>query len=302
MNGGKRCLVIVRAGDASRHPGWIDPSRPRTFDLVVSYYGRDPDRWRGGPFRCLDDVGQKYHGLQAMLRRESFWRDYDWIWLPDDDLATEQDEIDHLFAIAGALRLDLVQPALDWHSHYGLAIVLQSRTMSVRFTDMVEIMAPCFSRAFLERCLSTFDANLSGWGLSYVWPHLLGAGLRRCGILDEVTVTHTRPMGGPSYDRLRAQGSDPRVERISVMRRYGLDSRAPPRSLGAIERTGRFLDLSREGDAARFAEQLQHDVDAFRAERPGIEATSLGRRGPVPLPRSLGIDRLREIARAIPFA
>lgn len=300
MTARKRFLVVARAGDTSLHPSWLDPARPATFDLAVSYYGRDPDRWRDA-WR-IDDAGQKYHGLQALFRRETFWRDYDWIWLPDDDLATEQREIDGMFAMVEALALDLAQPSLDWHSHYSFGIVLQSRTMSVRFTDMVEVMAPCFSRAFLDRCLPTFDANLSGWGLSFVWPHLMGAGLRRCGILDEVTVTHTRPVGGPAYARLRAEGRAPGSERDAVMRRYGLDPRQIARNVGAIDRTGRFLDLSRSDDTVRFEQQLQRDVAAYLAARPGIEAGSLGRRGTEHVPRSLDAGRLRGIARTIPFA
>ena len=49
--------------------------------------------------------------------------------------------------------------------------------MSVRFINMVEVMAPCFSRAFLERCLPAVDENLSPWGVSFVSPHLPGARL-----------------------------------------------------------------------------------------------------------------------------
>ena len=85
----RRFLVVVRAGDTSLHPTWVDPGRPRSFDLVVSYYGRDPQKYRDGPFPRIDDPGQKFIGAQRLLQREPFWRDYDYVWLPDDDLATE---------------------------------------------------------------------------------------------------------------------------------------------------------------------------------------------------------------------
>ena len=70
MTGRRRFLVVVRAGDASLHPAWVDPSHPRSFDLVVSYYGRDPERYRDAPFRRVDDPGQKFEGLKALLERE----------------------------------------------------------------------------------------------------------------------------------------------------------------------------------------------------------------------------------------
>ena len=61
----RRFLVVVRAGDTSLHPTWVDPGRPRSFDLVVSYYGRDPQKYRDGPFPRIDDPGQS----QAMAAR-----------------------------------------------------------------------------------------------------------------------------------------------------------------------------------------------------------------------------------------
>lgn len=301
MPGQRRFLVVVRAGDSSLHPAWIDASLPRSFDLVVSYYGRDPGRYRDAPFPRIDDAGQKFIGLKRLFERETFWRDYDWVWLPDDDLATEPSEIDRLFATVEALGFDLVQPALDWHSHYSFGITLRSPSFSVRCSDMVEIMAPCFSRAFLERCLPTFDENLTGWGLSFVWPHLLGAGPRRCGILDGVTVTHTRPVGGPAYDLLRAEGRSPHDERVRVLARHGLPAEPLARVLGAIDRHGRYLDGRRGGDAGRIARLLERDAWAFHAERPRIEAEALGRRLPHRASPAIDARRLREIAAGIPF-
>ena len=301
LTGRRRFLVVVRAGDASLHPAWVDPSHPRSFDLVVSYYGRDPERYRDAPFRRVDDPGQKFEGLKALLEREGFWRDYDWIWLPDDDLATEPAGIDRMFAMMEALSFDLAQPSLDWHSHYWWGITLRSPSFCVRCTDMVEIMAPCFSRGFLERCLPTFGANLSGWGLSFVWPHLLGRGLRRCGLLGDVTVTHPRAAGGPSDERLRAEGRDPAVERAELLARHGLRSDQPARLLGAIDATGRYLDPPRRDDGPLLAQAQLRDADAFLAERPRIEAASLGRRLAHAPVRHLPLARLREIAHRLPF-
>ena len=40
-----RHLVVLRAGDRSLHPQWIADT-PRDFDLFISYYGAEPDRYR----------------------------------------------------------------------------------------------------------------------------------------------------------------------------------------------------------------------------------------------------------------
>ena len=209
----RRHLVVVRAGDRSLHERWIEPGGERTFDLIVSYYGSDPQRFRDGPHPRIDDAGDKYPGLKRLLERERRWRDYEWIWLPDDDLATTQDQIERLFDRVRSLDLDLAQPALGWSSHVNYAPTLCMPSLCARYTNFVEIMAPCFRVDALERCLPTFDANRTGWGLSFVWPRLLGTGLRRCAIVDDAVVTHTRPAGGPAYARLPGGTRDAAVER-----------------------------------------------------------------------------------------
>ena len=297
----RRFLVVVRAGDTSLHPTWVDPARPRSFDLVVSYYGRDPQKYRDGPFPRIDDPGQKFIGAQRLLQREPFWRDYDYVWLPDDDLATDQDEIDELFARMDAAGLELGHPALDWHSHYWHVVMVRSPSFSMRCADFVELMGPVFSRRFLERCLPTFDANLSGWGLSFVWPHMLGPGLQRCAIIDDATVTHTRPFGGPTYDLLRKLGRDPRDELHELMRKYGLPDNPVPNILGAIDANGRTLDLSSRADQGRYGRTRQRDIEAFAKERPVIELARLGRRPPPTWRTMLPLDALRASAARMRF-
>ena len=113
--------------------------------------------------RASDDAQRARIGTQTggrvflFLHTDDFWRDYERVWLPDDDLATEQDQIDRLFAVADAAGLDLAQPSLDWRSHCSFGITLQSPSFALRYTDMVEVMAPCFTRDFLERALPTFE-------------------------------------------------------------------------------------------------------------------------------------------------
>jgi hypothetical protein len=195
----KRFLVIVRAGDRSLHPMWTESEQTRTWDLVVSYYGEDAARYRNPGERRIDDRGPKLPGLHALLARETFWRDYDYVWLPDDDLAVNEAGVNRLFEQASSRRLELAQPALSWISFYSHDLTLRSPSFRLRYTNFVEIMAPCFSRDFLATCLPTFAENRSGWGLDYLWPRLLPGGQRLCAILDEVQITHTRPVGGPNY-------------------------------------------------------------------------------------------------------
>ena len=138
--------MIVRAGDASLHPQWTRDLATRDWDLVVSYYGDDPGRYRDAGTMRIDDKGLKWIGLHDLLARDAFWQRYDYIWCPDDDLAIAQDGVSRLFASMVELKLRLAQPALSWASHYSHAVTVRHPSFKVRMTNFVEIMAPCFDR------------------------------------------------------------------------------------------------------------------------------------------------------------
>ncbi len=271
-----RSLVIVRAGDHSRHPQWTQAPATRTWDLVVSYYGSNPELYRDGSARRIDDQGQKWEGLYTLLTRERFWRDYDFVWLPDDDIASTQIEIDQLFALMAALDLDIAQPTLDWHSYYSHAMTLRWPSFSVRFTNFVEIMAPCFRRTFLETCVPTFAGCLSGWGLDFVWPRLLGTGLQRSAMLDGLSITHTRPVGGPTYDRLREAGLSPIDEGHATLRRHGVPNDTRQMITGALERNGRFLHGGDRAAVDEMSALARRDWAAFEDYRAALDAGLLG--------------------------
>ena len=263
----KRFLVIVRAGDRSLHPMWTQSEQTRTWDLVVSYYGSDAARYRSPGERRIDDLGPKLPGLHALLARETFWRNYDYVWLPDDDLAVTESVINRLFEQASSLGLALVQPALSWVSFFSHDLTLRSPSFRLRYTNFVEIMAPCFSRDFLATCLPTFAENRSGWGLDYLWPRLLPSGQRRCAILDEVEITHTRPLGGPNYDELRALGAAPRQEQARLFRKYGIPLDIEPVILAAIDAHGSLLTDASPAEADTLRTAHARDLRMFVASR-----------------------------------
>ena len=260
---GARSLVIVRAGDTSLHPRWTRDLATRDWDLVVSYFGTDPQRFRDPGESRIDDKGQKWSGLHALLTREDFWHAYDYIWLPDDDLAIEQDNISRLFQRASAMQLMLAQPALSWNSYYSHRITLVHPSFTLRMTNFVEVMAPCFARPFLERCLPTFTENLSGWGLDVLWPRMLPRTPRSCAIIDALPMTHTRPVGGPGYDKLRMAGLTAADEGDALMMKYGipLDSRAMV--YAGVDGEGRTLDAANSAEKEALRRMLAEDRAAF---------------------------------------
>jgi len=217
----ERNLVVVRAGNNSLHEGWL--AEGRSWDLVVSYFGDDPDRWRRPGVVRLDDKGSKWVGLHRLLTSGRLdWRAYDRIWLPDDDLACTPEAVDRLFALARLHEFELAQPSLSKDSYISHASTAHNPRFVFRRTNFVEAMAPLFSRAFLERVLPTFVENESGWGIDYLWQMYLDKPRLQSGVIDAVQVRHTRPVGGPNYAKMKAEGRSPFDEFRALRRKYAL--------------------------------------------------------------------------------
>ena len=188
-----RNLVIARAGRRSLHASWIGGRRPRNWDLQLAPY--EPTHADCG-CACADVIpGPKWSGLRTLLNGWDGWRDYDYVWLPDDDICADQDTISAMFDVARAVELDLFAPALHESSHYTHFITMKNHSFHGRWVGFVEIMVPGFSRKALERLLPTLDLSTTGWGwgLDSLWPKLLG--YQNIAIIDGTPVIHTRPVG-----------------------------------------------------------------------------------------------------------
>jgi Protein of unknown function (DUF707) len=229
----RRNLVVVRAGDKSLHPYWLRGDGGRNWDLVVSYFGDDPGVYRDGDAVRIDAKGPKWLGLHALFEQHpELVKNYDYIFLPDDDLMMAKAEISRLFDICRAYGLEAAHPALTWNSHFSHLIALRNAATCLRFTNFLELMAPCLSAALLEESRGYFGKTLSGWGLERVWAKRTGK--TGMAIVDEVTVFHPRPIGGPNYLILREKGISPWDELKAVCRELRIDERPVIETYAAV--------------------------------------------------------------------
>ncbi len=217
-------LVIVRAGNKSLHPQWLAGAGPRNWDLVVNYFGDDPDIYRDEDVCRIDSKGPKWPPLQALvMEHPEFVHDYAYIWFPDDDLAMTKADINRFFDICQANGLELAQPSLTARSPVTHPLVLNNSWSRIRYTNFVEVMAPCFSADCLRKLVGTFNSTQSGWGIDWLWPRLVPNPESGIAIVDDVSVHHTRPLGGPNYDAMRAKGLSPRDELERFVEAHGIN-------------------------------------------------------------------------------
>lgn len=205
-------LIISAVGDESLHENWIDGN----FDTCLIYYG-DKEPPINSKY-SIEDKGPKYHLIKKAIENNSFFLEYENIWLPDDDVLIKSKDVEKLFTFMDDFQLQLAQPSIV--GYYSLRITLCHPTNKLRFTNYVENMCPCFSSDALKKCYMTFDENKSGWGYDSLWDKILNYPKRGIAIIDDIIATHTRPVfGGDLY---KNNEIDPMSEGIEVFNKFQL--------------------------------------------------------------------------------
>jgi hypothetical protein len=190
-----RNLVLARCGKTSLHESWLAGAVHRSWDLALAPY-QEIAVTQAPEFMLPVVPGLKWNGLHRVLTEWQGWRQYDYIWLPDDDLAADALRLNTMFGLAEAFGAKLAAPALSPDSYFSHYISMQNKSYFARGVSFVEVMMPCFRRDVLEQMLPLLaeTATGEGWGFDFIWPKLLN--YEDVYIFDCVTVRHTRPANG----------------------------------------------------------------------------------------------------------
>lgn len=213
-------LIISAVGDKSLHKHW---GRTR-FDTCLIFYG-DGLGYKEESKYYFQRKGCKYHLIKDVLKENpALLEEYDYFWLPDDDVLLEQDQVASLFEYMRIFDLALAQPAIV--GYYSLSITLPWPDSRLRFTNFVEIMCPCFSRDALKMCVDHFDENKTGWSYDALWNELLDHPKRSIAIIDDIVGVHTRPVfGGNLYQNNSMAQDSAMAEGKALFAKYSLAHR-----------------------------------------------------------------------------
>ncbi len=239
----RRFVVIVRAGEKSLHTSWLHGGE-RNWDLVVSWYG-DRTYEPVSDERVLVQKGAKWDVLaQHYAADPGLLEAYDYHLLIDDDIATDCETLNRLFLLTEQHRLEISQPALTPDSHFSHMLTLHAPSFLLRYSNFIEVMAPCLSRAALQRVLPWAAQTPTGDGMDFVWCRLEADNRNRCAIIDAVPVRHTRAVGQFLKARVEATGLDPLAIRDALPARFGIDhKRHEFRCYAGLSRSGRPRSL-----------------------------------------------------------
>jgi len=236
----RKHLVVVRSGPSSLHGSIIERLSEQNYDFALSWFSdQEPGPLAAGARFVHRVKGPKWPGLYATLTE---YRDvvdeYDYVWLPDDDLQCVPESVSEMFETTAALGAWLAQPALTPDSYFSHAFTLQHPGFQARFTNFVEVMAPVIARDFLPQMLRLMSESVTGWGIDDLASRLVPIG--KMVVVDSTPVFHTRPLGGANYDAARASGvSNPHVEMQELLTRHRYVKPAPASvTLGGITSAG----------------------------------------------------------------
>jgi hypothetical protein len=211
-------LLFVRAGADSLHRRLVAEDRSRNWDCCVSWYV-PPREEQIAEYYC-DGGDNKLEGfLEFWERRPQPWP-YRYVWIMDDDVYLKPGHVSRFFEFCERYSTYVSQPALRWFTHTTLNCLVHNPACVLRRVSFVEVMAPCFSTAALERLIHTFDWTKSTWGTDWAWGCLL-QGEQPLYVVDAVVMEHTRTgdgRPGAFYRKLSAMGIDP-AEELSRVRR-----------------------------------------------------------------------------------
>lgn len=209
-------LIISAVGDKSLHEKWIGSNN---IDLFLIYYGDDEEnakRYKDQSTYFIQmKTLSKYDFLKnIIIDNYIIMQQYNYIWLPDDDLDINFLEIEKMFEIMKRYDLWIAQPSVI--NNVNLPITASVKDSDMRFTNFVETMAPAFKRETMMYLCPTFGMTQFMWGVENIWTALLGTPKNKIAIIDSITMDHTK-LGGSDYSRFK---TDPYKERTDLWKAH----------------------------------------------------------------------------------
>jgi F5/8 type C domain/Methyltransferase domain len=252
-----RGLLVLRCGTSSLHPDWLGEQR-KNWDLILCPYQQMDSHGLEAHFI----PGQKWDGLAKFFGQSQAWCDYDYICLPDDDIATNAPTLNAFFDFCDQFKISLAAPALTQNSYFSHPITIQNTEFVARRTSFVEIMMPCFSRAFFKEVLPTLGLSQSGtgFGLDFLWPYMLS--YENVWLIDDSPVHHTRPVGAMRKGGL----ADLANGELQFIRGFGIP--AVTKTIGGLTRDRGF----RRAEEAEFGELYRRGYGKLANRDPGWSA------------------------------
>jgi len=223
----RKNLLITSIGKLDSLPTWI--SEDRNFDIALIYYANEIDEGVKKQLETYSDFlffesGFKYSIIKTVLTKNPELLNYEYFWMPDDDVKLVKGGANKLFDLAKKYQLGLAQPSTK-KKNTSWKLLRHKAGVTLRYCNFVEVMCPLFSSKSLTACLETFSYSKSGWGLDFLWPTLID---EKSAIIDDIVIFHSKKInldGGVLYNKLLEEvGKTPWQELEEISTKYNLSA------------------------------------------------------------------------------
>lgn len=174
------------------HRKWIKESP--NFDLHLIVYDDSFNSYYNDTVFISPQKGYKFELVYNYLVRNPIYLEkYQYFFILDDDIQIDATNIAKLFENMEKYNLSIAQPALT-DSYYTYEHTMKCKSTLLRYSNFVEMMAPCFSQDALKKVIFTFNESKSGRGIEFHWAELIGFSGTEMAIIDDIEAVHTRPI------------------------------------------------------------------------------------------------------------
>jgi len=195
-----RFLLVTRIGPKSLHQNWIGTPKTRQFDVFLSAYTGDAEEVQQEGVRNELRPGFKVEGYGGFINaHRALWERYDYICFWDEDLDTDTDTLNRMFAICAEARFKIAQPALSHDSHFTYAGLLQQKGFRYRHINYIEMMCPIFRTDALPAVETLYHSGYES-GIDLIWCNLLFETPCDFAVIDDTPVRHTEAVGQRKED------------------------------------------------------------------------------------------------------
>ena len=206
----KKYLLLTTIGNSDYWKTWVENKNIRNYDIGLIFYEKNIKQSKKEEISNIVDYfwhqpDFKYTGIKKIIENNKFILDYEYIWMPDDDVILHKGIISELFNQAYKRNCWMCQPSI-LPINYTWDITVNDPVCKYRYVSMVEVMCPMFKGDILKKLYNTFDMSHSGWGLEFIWGELLNYPTDKIIIFDNIIAKHLKPCkpdGGIIYKLLK---------------------------------------------------------------------------------------------------
>lgn len=194
----RKNLVFTSAGDNADINKWLTNNKNRNYDIAISWYGSNREKRNFLKDNCdifMDRKDGKFPNFKYLYNKCKFVRNYEYVWLTDDDINIESEKVNTMFDLIKEYNLLVLSPSFNENGKISWKITKSSNDSFMRYTNFIEMTCPIFSKDALKIIIPDFPEKLKGWGTDWYYMNLLDYknNTEKFAIIDEISVYNPKP-------------------------------------------------------------------------------------------------------------